>query len=151
MHPWIRLNRVIRDIPSQYILGGLNVPNMRQDVLSVMAKRGTRMHNIGCNNSNHRMVCKLIAIVCGAGLRCPCIRCREVGLDLHNAVARAVLIERQYKGSGADEHFLSFETEDTAHTICGFLRLRLPPSDMELLAAFPELQGESVSVPVPTH
>ena len=30
MHPWIRLNRVVRDIPSQYIVGGLDVPNLRQ-------------------------------------------------------------------------------------------------------------------------
>ena len=56
-----------RDIPSQYILGGLNVPNMRQNLLSDMKKRG---------------------------LRCRCIRCREVGLDRSNAVARAELTER---------------------------------------------------------
>lgn len=30
MHPWIRLNRVIRDIPNQYITGGCSVTNMRQ-------------------------------------------------------------------------------------------------------------------------
>lgn len=52
VHPWIRLNRVVRDIPSNYILGGVDVPNMRQDVLAAMRR---------------------------AGLRCHCIRCREVG------------------------------------------------------------------------
>lgn len=30
VHPWIRLNRVIRDIPNQYITGGCSVTNMRQ-------------------------------------------------------------------------------------------------------------------------
>ena len=32
MHPWIRLNRVIRDIPLEYISGGCRKPNMRQDL-----------------------------------------------------------------------------------------------------------------------
>lgn len=32
MHPWIRLNRIIRDIPSQDILGGCNVPHMREEL-----------------------------------------------------------------------------------------------------------------------
>lgn len=36
VHPWIRLNRVIRDIPSQYIFGGADTPNMREDVLAEM-------------------------------------------------------------------------------------------------------------------
>ena len=40
VHPWIRLNRVVRDIPSQYILGGLDNPNLRQIVLADMARRG---------------------------------------------------------------------------------------------------------------
>ena len=32
MHPWIRLNRVIRDIPEKEIQGGCMNPNMRQDL-----------------------------------------------------------------------------------------------------------------------
>tara|TARA_Y100000389_G_scaffold61968_1_gene58000 strand:+ start:3679 stop:5445 length:1767 start_codon:yes stop_codon:yes gene_type:complete len=32
MHPWIRLNRVIRDIPIDYISGGCSEPNMRQSL-----------------------------------------------------------------------------------------------------------------------
>ena len=55
VHPWIRLNRVIRDIPSQYILGGHNNPNMRQELIAEMMKR--------------------------KGKKCSCIRCREVGAD----------------------------------------------------------------------
>ncbi len=100
VHPWIRLNRVIRDIPSQYILGGHNAPNMRQDLAAELIRRG--------------------------GKCCSCIRCREVGADPHRAVERAILTERRYEGSGAPEIFLSFETPDEAQTLCGFLRLRLP-------------------------
>lgn len=33
VHPWIRLNRVVRDIPSQYILGGVDNPNLRQQLV----------------------------------------------------------------------------------------------------------------------
>ena len=68
VHPWIRLNRVVRDIPSQYVLGGVDAPNLRQDVLNRMAARGQN---------------------------CCCIRCREVGDD-SAAAAAAVLIERAY-------------------------------------------------------
>lgn len=49
--PWIRLNRVIRDIPNQNILGGNNNVNLRQLILDRMKKS-----NLNCN----------------------CMRCREV-------------------------------------------------------------------------
>lgn len=29
VHPWIRLNRIVRDITSNYISGGCNTPHMR--------------------------------------------------------------------------------------------------------------------------
>lgn len=35
MHPWIRLNRVIRDIPIEYITGGCSEPNMRQSLSKI--------------------------------------------------------------------------------------------------------------------
>ena len=35
MHPWIRLNRVIRDIPISYIEGGCSEPNMRQSLSKI--------------------------------------------------------------------------------------------------------------------
>ena len=99
VHPWIRLNRVVRDIPNQYIFGGdITKPNMREDVLRIMRE---------------------------AGEQCRCIRCREVqGREVKEE--DLVLVERQYAASGGWEHFLSFETPDHA-IIMGFLRLRLPP------------------------
>ena len=96
VHPWIRLNRVVRDIPIQYVSGGLDVPNLREDVLSEMTRRG---------------------------MRCRCIRCREIGGE---AVphGKERLVARTYLAAGAAEHFLSFETADDK--LIGFLRLRLP-------------------------
>merc|ERR1712048_1078637 len=39
VHPWIRLNRVIRDIPEHYISAGNAVTNLRQTLLRKMKKR----------------------------------------------------------------------------------------------------------------
>ncbi|TDH68980.1 hypothetical protein CCR75_000943 [Bremia lactucae] len=96
VHPWIRLNRVIRDIPSQYILGGMDEPNLRQVIGVKMKQRGTP---------------------------CKCIRCREVKTD-DVAIANAELVLRHYQANEGDEYFLSFETPDRSK-ICGFVRLRL--------------------------
>jgi len=96
VHPWIRLNRVIRDIPNQYIYGGgVDRPNLRQDI-------GKRMAELGW--------------------ACQCIRCREVG---GGAAGPMELVERRYASSGGAEVFLSWETPDRA-TLFAFLRLRLP-------------------------
>ncbi|KAG7379479.1 hypothetical protein PHYPSEUDO_008526 [Phytophthora pseudosyringae] len=96
VHPWIRLNRVIRDIPSQYILGGMDEPNLRQVIGHKMIERGTP---------------------------CKCIRCREVKTD-DAAIASAECVIREYEANEGDEYFISFETPDRSK-ICGFARLRL--------------------------
>jgi len=96
VHPWIRLNRVIRDIPDHYISGGNAKTNLRQDLLSIMKHRG---------------------------MRCECIRCREVRLD-KSQIASAELVVRRYRAAGGAEYFISFETPDRK-TIFGFLRLRI--------------------------
>ncbi len=111
VHPWIRLNRVVRDIPIQYVSGGLDVPNLREDVLSGMGARG---------------------------LTCRCIRCREVGGDEPDP-STIRLLTRGYEASAGSEIFLSFESRRcdgggraaTPHApasdlLLGFLRLRLP-------------------------
>uniref|UniRef100_A0AAV1TAN3 tRNA carboxymethyluridine synthase n=1 Tax=Peronospora matthiolae TaxID=2874970 RepID=A0AAV1TAN3_9STRA len=96
VHPWIRLNRVVRDIPSQYILGGMDEPNLRQVICNKMIARGTP---------------------------CKCIRCREVKTD-DAAIASAECVVREYEANEGDEYFISFETPDRSK-ICGFARLRL--------------------------
>jgi ELP3 family radical SAM enzyme/protein acetyltransferase len=96
VHPWIRLNRVIRDIPNQYIMGGNQVTNLRQ----VLEKE------------LHR-----------TGKHCACIRCREVR-DGDVSSAAAVLVEREFVSSRGVEMFLSYESPDR-RTIHAFLRLRL--------------------------
>jgi len=101
MHPWIRLNRVIRDIPEKEILGACSNPNLRQDLAKLA--------------------------------NCQCIRCREVKGNKIDANYK--LFRRDYKASGGQEVFLSFESNDKS-TIYAFLRLRLQnheKNDIEIL------------------
>lgn len=77
--PYVRIERVIRDIPSHSIKGGCTITNLRETVLKKMAERG---------------------------LSCRCIRCRQVREE---PAAHFTLVERCYKASGGAEYFLSFE------------------------------------------
>ena len=96
---YCRVNRVIRDIPSTYVVEGNKRTSLRQDVLLEMQRRNTV---------------------------CQCIRCREVrnqsvdtsSLELNDLV---------YQAGYAEEHFLSFVTTDDR--LAGFLRLSLPGKD----------------------
>ena len=93
---YCRINRVIRDIPSTYVIEGNKNTSLRQDIQREMARRGTH---------------------------CECIRCREIrqsrvtpqSVSLHNLV---------YHPANAEEHFLSFDTQEDR--LAGFLRLSLP-------------------------
>eukprot|EP00915_Cephaloidophora_sp_WS-2016_P003883 GHVH01005258.1.p1 GENE.GHVH01005258.1~~GHVH01005258.1.p1 ORF type:complete len:969 (-),score=140.14 GHVH01005258.1:195-3101(-) len=98
VHPWIRLNRVIRDIPEVTIIGGNKRTNLRQILTGVMD-------------------------VCGWS--CRCMRCREVR-DRDTDPLDAVLVVRRYiSDHGHVEYFCSFESPDES-TIFAFLRLRVP-------------------------
>lgn len=102
VHPWIRLNRVIRDIPNQYILDGNSQTNLRQVILDEMKKRG---------------------------IKCRCIRCREVkkipkAIDL---MSQAKLVIRNYPASNGQEYFISYESPTEEEYLYGFCRLRLSP------------------------
>ena len=90
IHPWIRINRVIRDIPSQYILGGVNAPSMRQDLQVAMTNRK---------------------------VKCRCIRCREIGATKFEP-NEPELIERWYVAQGASEVFLEMGVKDKIIGFC---------------------------------
>lgn len=112
VHPYIRLNRVIRDIPSQYIYGGNSCPNLREELALKMNQRG---------------------------LRCRCIRCREiVKMPENYRNADPVLKKRYYTASEAKEIFISFETLDECY-IYGFLRLRLPSKSKPIFNSLSKL------------
>lgn len=114
VHPWIRLNRVIRDIPIEYVLAGIEVANLRQLLAVKLRSRGER---------------------------CRCIRCREVKGDkaVSSLVEQSVLVEREYAASKGKEVFLSVESPAPEERLLGFLRLRVDMAEVE--SPFPELAG----------
>ncbi|MCW4032106.1 MAG: tRNA uridine(34) 5-carboxymethylaminomethyl modification radical SAM/GNAT enzyme Elp3 [Candidatus Bathyarchaeota archaeon] len=101
--PWVRIMRIQRDIPVGQIIDGVKKGNLREIVQAELKERG---------------------------LKCRCIRCREVGHKLMKEglepdPADIILKTREYKSSNGTELFISFE--DTKNDILiGYLRLRIP-------------------------
>ncbi len=93
--PWVRIQRIQRDIPAKFIEAGVKKGDLRAIVLREMEKRG---------------------------IRCPDIRCREVG---RKGGEEFEMIRRDYDASKGKEVFLSFEDKNF-DSIAAFLRLRLP-------------------------
>jgi elongator complex protein 3 len=91
-----RVNRVVRDIPSDNVVAGNKRTSLRLDVHKELERRGER---------------------------CQCIRCREV--RRHSVEAEQLQLEELvYPAGGAEEHFLSYVTP--GDRLAGFLRLSLP-------------------------
>ncbi len=95
---YVRISRLMRDIPSKFIIAGCKD----------LALRGTikrRMEQ--------------------AGLRCNCIRCREYGHRQRDgwAINKPYLSRMDYDTFGGREVFLSYE--DVNETLFGLLRLRI--------------------------
>jgi elongator complex protein 3 len=95
---YVRISRLMRDIPSKFIIAG------SRD----LALRGTIKKKMG-----------------QAGLRCNCIRCREYGHRLRDgwAIGEPRLTRMDYETFGGKEVFLSYEDEN--ETLFGLLRLRI--------------------------
>lgn len=115
MPPYSRINRLMRDIPAQYIVAGTTKSNLRQLVQAQMHARG---------------------------LACQCIRCREVrgkeiavGQDLATQELRLDVVS--YPTDATQEHFLQYLT--AAGHLVGFLRLSLPIAPRDILP-IPEIR-----------
>lgn len=100
--PWIRLPRVVRDIPNKYIKGGNKKPNLRQILMDELSKEGRHVMEI---------------------------RSRECGRNLMENIENAQLTKRVYETPTGVEIFISFETP---RAIFGFCRLRLPNPEYEI-------------------
>jgi elongator complex protein 3 len=94
---YVRLQRVQRDIPADFIDAGVWKSNLRQ-----LARQRMDEH----------------------GWDCDCIRCREVGMNEEppENVERDVLT---YESGGGTEQFISYEDPDR-DLLVGFCRLRFP-------------------------
>lgn len=98
--PWVRVQRIQRDIPARLVAAGVRRSNLRE-----LAQARLR----------------------DSGRSCRCLRCREVGrggappADAFRPTCTA------YRAAGGEERFLAWEDPAT-DTVAGFLRLRLPSS-----------------------
>lgn len=96
--PWVRIQRIQRDIPARLIAAGVREGNVRELARDALRTAG------GC---------------------CRCLRCREVGRRASPPPEEFELQETRYDASGATEVFLAYE-EPRTDTVAAFLRLRLP-------------------------
>lgn len=100
---YVRVKRVMRDIPSHLIVDGPRISNLREAVWDRLDKMGGR---------------------------CRCVRCREVGhvmerLGQQPRIEDVKLRVRLYEASGGTELFLSYE-DVRMDILVAFLRLRIP-------------------------
>lgn len=93
---YCRVNRVIRDIPSNLIAAGNKRSSLRMDVKEELDRRGQH---------------------------CQCVRCREVRGEQIKP-DELVFHDLAYDTPASQEHFLSFDTPQDK--LAGYLRLSLP-------------------------
>ena len=98
---YVRISRLIRDIPGHHIVAGNTMTNLRQVIQAEMSKRG---------------------------LKCNCLRCREVGhhgrFTVHSSQFTPKLFIDKYEASNGTEYFLSFE-DAKRQMVFAFCRLRI--------------------------
>lgn len=93
---YTRVNRIVRDIPANYIKAGSKRSSLRQDVQLELKKRGEH---------------------------CRCIRCREIR-DSKVKAEDLIFNDHVYQAVYAEEHFLNYSTDDDK--LAGYLRLAFP-------------------------
>ena len=108
---YVRISRVLRDIPAKFIVGGL------KDSLRDITKQRMKQQAIECK----------------------CIRCREYGHRAQNGweIGEPRIVRMDYEASGSKEIFLSFE--DEKETLFGLLRMRIQSKSIARLGA--EIRG----------
>ncbi|UCH03200.1 MAG: tRNA uridine(34) 5-carboxymethylaminomethyl modification radical SAM/GNAT enzyme Elp3 [Candidatus Bathyarchaeota archaeon] len=98
---YVRIKRIMRDIPSTIVIAGPKLSNLRELVWKRLQEQGQS---------------------------CLCIRCREVGHNdtkLEADLADVKLSQYEYKASEGTEVFISFD-DLKSNALIGFLRLRIP-------------------------
>jgi elongator complex protein 3 len=111
---YCRINRVMRDIPAQYVAAGSTTSHLRQIVQREMKNRG---------------------------LRCECIRCREVRSQALRA--EDLRLETLfYETDATIEYFLSYVA--AGDRLAGFCRLSLPFAHVPPEEVLEELLGSAV-------
>lgn len=116
---WIRIMRVQRDIPARLIVAGVKRSDLREVIRQELTEQG---------------------------LRCKCIRCREVGHSRASVGTKVnpkdiKLLTARYQASNGEEIFISAE-DHGSDLLIGYLRLRVPSQE----AHRPEVRAEPCSI-----
>jgi elongator complex protein 3 len=110
---YCRVNRIVRDIPSTNVVDGNKRTSLRQDAKQVLGERG---------------------------LRCQCVRCREVR-SKSVEVDALEFEDWVYKTGASNEHFLSYITAED--DLAGYLRLSLP-SETAPFTGLSDIEGAAI-------
>jgi elongator complex protein 3 len=118
--PYVRINRVVRDIPAGHVVAGSTASHLRDVVQRRLRDEGRA---------------------------CRCIRCREVRGAPVNAVSASpqgvdAPEALEYDTTGGREAFLSVDTPEGR--LAGFLRLSLPTPEATAATGIAELQGAAL-------
>jgi elongator complex protein 3 len=121
---YCRIQRIIRDIPSEDVIeGGVKISNLREVVQKEMKKQGSK---------------------------CKCIRCREVK-ENYNPREKLYLFRQDYDASDGKEIFLSYESKNQEQ-LYSLLRLRIPSQIFKEEKHFlPVLQNSAIIREVHTY
>jgi elongator complex protein 3 len=116
---WIRVMRVQRDIPAPLIVAGVNRSNLRELVQDRLKEKG---------------------------IKCRCIRCREVGHRIETDKVRpnpknVGILTTLYDASEGKEIFISAEDPEN-DILIGYIRLRIPSAK----AHRPEIKTDPCSI-----
>jgi elongator complex protein 3 len=115
IQPYCRVNRLMRDIPANYIVAGTKKSNLRQIIQQRMKQRD---------------------------LSCRCVRCREIrGRSTTDKIEAVRLEIISYATNATQEHFLQYLTPDDR--LAGFLRLSFPKAPREALP-IPEIRASAM-------
>ncbi|MEK7512084.1 MAG: tRNA uridine(34) 5-carboxymethylaminomethyl modification radical SAM/GNAT enzyme Elp3 [Patescibacteria group bacterium] len=101
---YVRIIRLIRDIPKESIEAGNLISNLRENLKIELKKQGKF---------------------------CRCIRCREVREEIKGANKSKLFITK-YQASGATEYFLQYASNNK-RKLFAFLRLRLPRNEKNFI------------------
>ena len=120
---YVRVTRLIRDIPSTSIIAGNKITNLRQE-----------LERIGVRE----------------GWKCKCIRCREIRSGAQVEEKELRLVREDYAASGGKEIFLTFE-DKRRKQLYSLLRLRINSEESGKNNFMKELRGAALIREVHTY
>jgi elongator complex protein 3 len=119
---YVRIQRLIRDIPAQDIEAGTKTSNLRQIIQTESIKEGWS---------------------------CKCVRCREIKQD-YNLKEKLNLFRDNYDASQGKEIFLSFEDKERKN-LYSLLRARIPSKNQDIFKKLPILRDSLIIREIHTY